>query len=181
VIPVGMAWRLGRGGEADAFDLALRTAALAVGLPLELRAPGEAGGVCDTNGQARGVVALWLAGQSRPGAPQGLRAIFAAQPSAPEAKRYFVEDVGAGPGVGFAGRIPPPWLYSSTDGSYALELLDRPAEQVAAAIRLRWGRLTNPATPTAELVSALGLRPSPAFSARSGTTGHPDWQPPPCR
>jgi hypothetical protein len=127
------------------------------------------------------VVALWLAGQSRPGAPQGLRAIFAAQPSAPEAKRYFVEDVGAGPGVGFAGRIPPPWLYSSTDGSYALELLDRPAEQVAAAIRLRWGRLTDPATPTAELVSALGLRPSPAFSARSGTSGHPDWQPPPCR
>jgi hypothetical protein len=175
VIPVGMTWGTGRQGEADAFNLRLRAAAWAVGLPLDL--PPEIANVCDTNGQARAVVAVWLAGQAGPAARDSLRAAFAAPPSAPDAQRWFLESLG---GVAL-GRNPPPWLWSKTDGTYALELLDRPAGQVAAALAPHWDRLTDPATPTAELVKALGLRPVPPPSPPQGTGGHPDWQPPPCR
>jgi hypothetical protein len=179
VIPVGMTWRTGRAGEADAAQLALRAAAWTVGLPQEFSSPDQVGGVCDTNGQARGVIALWLAAQARPGAAENLRAIFAAPPTAPDAQRYFVETLG---GSYLLGRAPPPWLWSKTDGTYAVELLDRPADQVAAALAPHWDRLTDPATPTAELVSALGLRPVPAPPLPpQGTGEHPGWQPPPCR
>jgi hypothetical protein len=174
VIPVAMTWGTGRQGEADAFNLRLRAAAWAVGLPLDL--PPEIANVCDTNGQARAVVAVWLAGQTGPATKDNLRAAFAAPPSAPDAQRWFLESLG---GVAL-GRNPPPWLWSKTDGTYALELLDRPADQVAAAFAPHWDRLTDPATPTAELVKALGLRPVPAPSPPQGTGGHPDWQPPPC-
>ena len=178
VIPVGMTWGTGRRGEADAFDLALRTAAWAVGLPVDLNLPGEEGSVCDTNGQARAVVAVWLAGQARPAAKDALRAALAAPPSAPDAQRYFLESLGASP----LGRIPPPWLWSKADGLYALQLLDRPAGQVAAALGSRWARLVDPATPTAELVRALGLRPEPAPAPPpAATSEHPGWQPTPCR
>jgi hypothetical protein len=174
VIPVAMTWETGRQGEADAFNLRLRAAAWAVGLPLDL--PPEIANVCDTNGQARAVVAVWLAGQTGPATRDNLRAAFAAPPSAPDAQRWFLESLG---GVAL-GRNPPPWLWSKTDGTYALELLDRPADQVAAALTPHWDRLTDPATPTAELVKALGLRPVPPPSPPQGTSGHPDWQPPPC-
>jgi hypothetical protein len=178
VIPVGMSWGTGRRGEADAFDLALRAAVWAVGLPVDLNLPGEMGSVCDTNGQARAVVAVWLAGQARPAAKDTLRGAFAAPPSAPDAQRYFLESLGASP----LGRIPPPWLWSKPDGMYALQLLDRPAGQVAAALGPRWDRLVDPATPTAELVSALGLRPEPAPPPPpAATSEHPGWQPPRCR
>jgi hypothetical protein len=171
VIPVGMSWR--PRGEADAFDLALRAAAWTVGLPLELPLPSE---VCDTNGQARIVVALWLAGQARPDAQAGLRLTFTNPPwPDPTAPRYLVESLGDR----FLGRIPPPWQMSKTDGTYALQLLDRPAGQVAAALQPRWDRLVDPATPTAELVRALGLRPVPA--APSPQPGTPDEGFQPCR
>jgi hypothetical protein len=170
-IPVGMSWRSGRRGDADAFDLALRAAAWVVGLPLD---SALSSGGCDTNGQARAVVALWLAGQARPGATEDLRAAFAAPPSDPQVQRYFLEGLGDLP----FGRITPPWYWSKSDGSYALQLLGRPAEQIAAALRPHWARLVDPATPSAELVRALGLQPVPASpSPRPGTPEYHDVRP----
>jgi len=128
---------------------------------------GQGPGSCSIQGQARAVVALWLAGQATPGAEASLRAVIAREGT------DFVEFDG---GVYWAG--PQLWAmsdfaYSVSSGvvtpwprdaaHYAVQLLDRPPTAVASGLAASWDRLVNHRTPTEEVIRLFGLRPYPSL------------------
>jgi hypothetical protein len=129
--------------------------AWAVGLP---PAQAAASSPCQASGQARSVVALWLAGQATPGGKRGLADIGRAS--------------GPGTMVDFGDSAnQPSWgvAYAKGDLALALALLDRPADDVARIVIESWDQLVNPATPSATLATLAGLPEpvSPAGSAAS--------------
>lgn len=134
--------------------LAYQTGAWAVGLPPAV----GLSGACSAGGQARVVVAMWLAGQATPEGRRylrtraasverdGRRGLVALHPldvaDQYESDRPFVPEVGS------AGR--------GADVVAAAALLDVPDDRVAAAVAEHWARFTDPATPAAEVFAAVG-------------------------
>lgn len=156
----------GRGWTKDGsaeLNLAVAAGSRLVGLPL---APPATGVLCDPAGQARAVVALWLAADATPASGKAL-------------DRFSRTNV-----VPLAGDSLPPHLVLSEDAvqraaawgmvevRHALALQRRPAGQVETALATNWNRFTDPATTTEELASTLGL--DRVLDAELGsTTGDP--------
>ncbi|MGI8806499.1 MAG: hypothetical protein ACR2KK_01335 [Acidimicrobiales bacterium] len=156
-------------GRAE-LGLALLASSRAVGLPLGNPDPDAR---CDASGQARAVVALWLAGQATPATGRTLRQIA----------KDAVVDIGGHtilviPDFGTPGGV----AFGATEMALALELLGRPSDEVAAMVDAAWAELTDRGTPVATAVSRLGLAdpgPTPLGPGRakldvfSALNGHP--------
>jgi hypothetical protein len=128
----------GCGGSADGgLVVGAMTAAWAVGLPPSQSAATPA---CDAGGQARAVVALWLAAQVSPVAADGLRGMV---------------DLSRGPVLASDWSTPPTWgvAWRADDAKAALALLERPVDDVTTALAAVWIRILDPSTPAA----AVGL------------------------
>ena len=148
--------------------LAVQTGSWAVGLPPVV---GWSTPPCHAGGQARAVVALWLAGQATPPAGRALRAAADRATHGglgPALVRpAFSEDTG--PLKGFRPEEGVAW--QGPDVVAAVRLLDRPAQEVSAALAADWDRLTDPATPVADLFAAVGAPAPPANFARPEEPG----------
>jgi hypothetical protein len=143
-------------GKAE-LPLALATASWAVGLSAMPPRDSESLTICIPHDEARVVVALWLAGQSTPQAADSLRA----RTGPPEQARSRLT-------LG-SDAVTAQWPWP--EAVYAVALLDRPVEEVAAALQRDWARWVSPATPTAELVEVFGLAPLPAPDERALPSG----------
>ncbi|MEA2827232.1 MAG: hypothetical protein QOG43_1671 [Actinomycetota bacterium] len=124
--------------------LTVQVGSWAVGLP-----PAQAATpTCVASGQARTVVALWLAGQSTPGAPAALAAVLRTS-----------ERLGSVDFIRFDSNNWPNWgvSFAHRDIVTALALLDLPADEVGRVVLQQWDRLTDPSTPSSELASPFGL------------------------
>ena len=146
-------------GAAD-LSLGLAVASQVVGLPVVAPAPSA---VCDAAGQARAVVALWLGARSTPDAAGALRHVAGTPPTVGGTRVVVpAEAVQAAVGWGLE------------DLGYALALLERPANEVQAALPQRWAEVTDPATTSAGLAARLGL--SPAAVGRPSDGLAPDFR-----
>jgi hypothetical protein len=128
--------------------LTVQVGAWAVGLP---PAQAATSSPCVASGQARSVIALWLAGQSTPGGARGLT------------------DIGRGSGPGTTLNFGesanwPSWgvAYAKLDLAVALALLERPADEVGRLALDHWTRLVDPSASTGELTALAGLPPTAA-------------------
>lgn len=186
---IGMTFGWGRGslqGRAE-FGLALDVAAKVTGLDArlttqsstlrgidELRAAGfpvarvptacqprTVPVACDPRGQAREVVALWLAAQATPGAERALRDYAGLQVPrrAPNGGYLLLE-----PGSWYANIhsmydpiVGPQVAWSKSGVALARQLLYRPTDQVAQRLEAAWQHWTDMSTSTDELVRAFGL------------------------
>jgi ABC-type multidrug transport system permease subunit len=195
---VGSRW--GRGGEAgkDEFLLALGVAAWATNLPvtmgdlalvpetarqvMRLTPPTDARavrrsieersfGACSSLGQARAVVALWLAGQATPTAAEALGSILRMDPASmdgPSGREALLEGSGLKLDQHLIGN---PIFWGEDDATYAVQLLARPDAAVESALSRRWSMYLEPATPTATLVQDLGLTVLPTLTERAAAAG----------
>ncbi|MEV4179650.1 hypothetical protein AB0J69_60865, partial [Nonomuraea sp. NPDC049709] len=136
----------------DRSYLAGSAAAMVTGLA-DVPVPGTVTTGCDASGQARTVVALWLAGQGAPLLPAG-ESLLVPTPS----------------GTGEMPSQLGPIEYGDAETGYARRLLERPdaRERVWAA----WETLTKPQTTLAQALPLLGLRPEHPATSPAG---------PPCR
>jgi hypothetical protein len=131
---------------------------------------------CDPRGQAREIVALWLAAQSTAGAERALRDYDVAQilhrslngwyrllqPGSWYANVYNPYYPVAGPRV----------AWSKMGMALAVQLLDQPAGQIAKRLQADWQHWTDPSTTTNELVRAFGLiLPNDSQSPPAGAAG----------
>ncbi|MDF5758264.1 hypothetical protein [Spongiactinospora sp. TRM90649] len=96
------------------------------------------GNGCDARGQARTVVALWLAGRSAPLLPTGPVQVWLGQGTA----RAFSQLGGS--------------RYGDAEAGYARRLLERP--DARERVWANWDRLTRPQTTLREALPLLGLR-----------------------
>jgi hypothetical protein len=125
-------------------------------------------------------VALWLAGQATRGTERALRGVLQRDPNV--IRVLGTSDVaGGGTGIdetvpvsgpmlteleGLLYRIPTfnfVVLWGKAEAAYAVQLLDRPRGEVAAALARNWSFVTRPSTTTDELVALLGLRRLPTY------------------
>lgn len=195
VLPT-VAW--GRGSGLGDAQLALATvvASWAVGLPTadqEREPPEDTSGAdpdgtffgpCAPSGEARAVVALWLAAQATPQTEASLRAMLGDDPygitttrtdDGEEPGTYFLSELlyqlagAVGRYTATAPGVEWPWR----EAAYAVQLLDRPDEQVAAALHADWDHLTSPETPTDELAAALDVQPVPTPAEALAAAGTP--------
>jgi hypothetical protein len=143
---VGMHWGRGEAEVADRARLAGRIAGVVTNLQGVTENAGESSW-CDARGQARTVVALWLAGQAAPLRP-------AEQPD----NGYLVEDTDLGD-VGYGER----------ELGYAGVLLDR--ADAREVIWQHWDVLLDPATTIDAALPLLGLPDQ--FPARPLSGGPP--------
>jgi hypothetical protein len=131
--------------------------------------PGAAYPGCEVAGQARGMVALWLAGQATPGTASLLRSLVARDH--PRVLRYddgtgtrselaHGLDIGGGVYYVFTGGL---LSWSWHEAAYAVQMLDRPAGQTAALLEAHWDALIDPATRADEAIAMLGLHPLPTL------------------
>jgi hypothetical protein len=149
--------RLGYGtSDADMVGARLRTAFAALGLPVEPQ-PGDVPNVIA--GQARGVVALWLAARGLDAADARRLASHHFNPDdRPESPTPTPLDLGmAWPDPCSAG--PPPVAWAPQDLAAARGLLSLPADQVHNVVLRDWRRFTDPAASTDELLAAAGIAP----------------------
>jgi len=113
-------------------------------------------------GQARGVVALWLASRGLgPGAAARLvggRTAHNGQPG-PEALDAFDR------GYNWPRDCGAPVVWSAQDLAAARVLIALPEAFVQAAVHRGWDRWKDPTTGTDDLLTALGLRPEGTFEA----------------
>lgn len=128
------------GQDVPDLGLALGAASWAVGLPLAPPAPQT---VCDSSGQGRSVVALWLAAQATPETEEALRLVAARQATG----RLMVVR------YGWDGAL----ALGRAEIAHVLALLERPREDVAAAVARDWHLLTDPSATTEEVANRLGL------------------------
>jgi hypothetical protein len=143
VVVVGLTW--GRGdAEVDSRSwLAGAIAALVTGTADPTRTYQEYGAPwCDASGQARTVVALWLAGQAAP-----LQPATTTDAWGPVRAESYLGDV---------------W-YGARELGYAAALLDR--DDARELVRERWGVLVDPATTVEQMAVLLGLPEVPAAAA----------------
>jgi hypothetical protein len=121
---------------------------------------------CFTLGQARAVVALWLAAQATPELKSLAARLAAEFPYGPRIDRK-VGLILYGPFSPFNGDPLSAGLdrvnFSDAEFSYAATLLRHPAAGVGSAIRAHWDVLTDPSTRTSMLVRLLHLEPLPSF------------------
>lgn len=159
----------GQAGNAQ-FALALQVARWAVGLP-DRYPPGPHTPAfsipyqsCNATGQAREVVALWLAGQASPAAASWLRSTV--EGAAPGGFNYDPAGV-------FAPRAPyVDWTLQ--DARLAGQMLDQAHHHVDRVLAARWSHWLAASTPTAELARALDLvipsaAPAPVPGQGTGT------------
>jgi hypothetical protein len=185
-------------GEADQeLALALGMAAWIVGLPrphegivltaedadrlLQVYPPDEREGArtfifagaaypgCEVAGQARGMIALWLAGQATPRTESLLRTLVVRDH--PTVYRYddgtgmraeLVRGLDIGGGVYYVitgGLLTWSWH----EAAYAAQFLERPAGQVATLLEAHWDALIDPAARTEKVIASLGLQPLPTL------------------
>jgi hypothetical protein len=121
-------------------------------------------------GQARGVVALWLAAQGLPAQEQTHLASYHFEPlDHPEDYELTAFDLGNAWPQTCDGDAPGV-VWSEPDLIAARRLLARPVAEVAGVVRVMWPRLTNPGVSTNELLAALQLgsvAAPPPIEARS--------------
>jgi hypothetical protein len=149
--------------------LAVQAGSWAVGLP---PVASWSNPPCQAGGQARAVVALWLAGQATPGSGEALRA------AADRARRGGLGPVLVRPPFsddrsrleGFRSEEGVAW--QGPDVVAAVRLLDRPRHEVAAVAVANWARLTDRSTPTSALFDLVGI-PAPAAPAVGGPAARP--------
>jgi hypothetical protein len=140
--------------------LGYQTAARLVGLPASV---GYRQRACSAAGQARVVVALWLAGHATPKAGAMLRSRSTDVQARGPGGLVALEPLDVIPNyddptygdtntseVGSVGR--------GADIVAVAELLALPVEQVSRAINANWDQLTSPATPAAAVFDAVGVR-----------------------
>ena len=136
---------------------ALRIAAglAAVGLPA--RPPGDDVPVAVT-GQARGVLALWLAARGLPpDEAQRLATPGDGESNDPALVQGSRQTRGMAWDPCVAGAPPVAWAPEDLEAARAIIAL--PEAAVASTIRTGWSRFTDPATTTDDLLGALGLPP----------------------
>lgn len=121
------------------------------------------GTVLSLDHQARGVVALWLA--TRGAAADTAADMTSTGLSDHDSANYSSNDWRPWPDSCYAGPAPVSWAFTDVDA--ARQLLAVPEAEVAEVLRSDWGRFTDRATSTDELLAALGLEP---VAARAGTT-----------
>ncbi|MGH2728733.1 MAG: hypothetical protein ACRDKS_17315 [Actinomycetota bacterium] len=134
-------------------------------------------GPCSPAGQARGIVALWLAGRSTPGAGNTLRAWLADQPYG--LRIYETFDGNPVADLGNPSFYPNEWPFAQSsnvewgivEAHYAGQLLERPAAEVGDLIRQHWLALTDPGTTTAEAVRILDLERLPTLEEQLREAG----------
>jgi hypothetical protein len=139
-------------------------------------------GACAAGGQAREVLALWLAAQATPGA----RSTFTAMSG---------DATGGGtPGAGHdalpglvdfderAGVAASPVAWSRTGSMVAARMLERDPEAIADVVRRNWRRWTAPSTSAAELADAVGVAAPADLQPDAGAvTDRPEPAWPVCR
>jgi hypothetical protein len=103
-------------------------------------------------GQARGVIAIWLA-------TRGLEAGAATRMASTRTEPGDGHDIVVGPWPDecMAGPVPVIWAYS--DLAAARALLALPDDRVARVVADRWDDLTDPTLTTDQLLAAVGLDP----------------------
>lgn len=127
----------------------------------------EAVGQCSLLRQARAVLALWLAGQATPGTAQALRAVVAREGM--EIVTYEGGAYWAGPQLWsvseFAYSVSPGVFmpFPRDAAHYAVQLLERPRDHVAATLASSWDRLVQHRTTTEEVARLFHLRPYPTL------------------
>jgi hypothetical protein len=213
-ITPGNQWSRGRYEGRDELAMDLIVAAQAVGLPrrpqdirltaaearriLEGYDPseradaakqihaGSAWDYCTSVGQARAVVALWLAAQATSRTESTYRGVLAADPYAIKVVRSGSDvNVLNGESFTFDGPMQSelgtlqyelqtfnfPVQWGKTEAAYALQLLNEPKAQVSEALARNWALLTQPSTTTDQLVQVMGLRPLPSFEEQLREAG----------
>ncbi len=160
----GTQWGRAAAGEAYDLGLALETASKMVGLATSPTSQPSAVMGCQAYGQARGVVSLWLAGESTPGAGTVLAPQQAANPELQSEHGYIAYQGDAtwwlSQDTGLAGGGSAP-AFGYADAAYALQLMARPRAEVRSVIDAHWAELTDPSAPSSLVVRLLGLRPVP--------------------
>jgi hypothetical protein len=134
--------------EGPAFGLALAS----LGLPPE---PGEELLPTVVAGQARGVVAMWLATRGADAA--ALAAIASVD-------RWSADPIDRRLHESHECSVPPV-VWSPQDRAAARAVLALPDTRVRLVVRDGWSRWSDPRTGTDELLGALGLRPVGPFDA----------------
>lgn len=136
---------------------AVQVGAWAVGLP---PAPHGDDQRCTADGQARAVLALWLAAAATPDGAELLSDLSAEGASSSGTLTFDEWD------------NPPMWgvIYTASDASLATAMLEQPARPIADALADDWPRWVTPATPSADLARHLGL---PAPPSTAGVTTCP--------
>jgi hypothetical protein len=147
--PMSWDWN---GEDVPDLGLALGAASWAVGLPL---APPGPRTVCDSSGQGRSVVALWLAAQATPETEKALRLVATRQATGQLVVIRF----------GWDGAL----ALGRAEIAHVFALLERPREDVAAAFARDWHLLTEPSATTDEVANRLGL-PATREVARPGAS-----------
>jgi hypothetical protein len=137
----------------------------AVGLP----ASPSVDGPCYSGGQARAVVALWLAAQP-----------FTVDDAS---RRYRDPDTGIGNtdygDPRYADLLPPNWetnagasvITDAGDRTVAADLLTRPADEVRSILHANWDDLTAPSAETPDLASLFGIDATDAGPLPEGVEG----------
>lgn len=133
---------------------------------------------CTTAGQAREVVALYLAAHASPDAERGFRHHLVEQP-------YGLDDESADPKL-WRDRLnlQPRFVdsarnrHETQDASWSLagatlaaQLLDRPASEVLRRLHREWEHWTDPSTSREELVRRFDLQPPPAIERVAAQAG----------
>lgn len=121
---------------------------------------------CHLFGQARAVIALWLAGQATPSAEAAIRQTDRNYPygiTLDHDHKFWYYN---GPFSPLYAPTPEPrgvvnWM--DPEFRYAVQLLEQPDEEVAAAIRADWDELTDPTTSTDVIVQRFDLKPLTPF------------------
>jgi hypothetical protein len=136
---------------------AVQAGAWAVGLP---PTPHHDDQRCTADGQARAVLALWLAGVATPDGAALLRDMSSEGASSRGALTFDDWD------------NPPMWgvTYTASDVSLAIAMLERPARPIADSLADDWPRWVDPATPSTDLARHLEL-PAPPLPAPPETAG----------
>jgi hypothetical protein len=158
---------------------------------------------CTAEGQAREVVAAWLAAQASSAVADRYRDTRQHGPAAlgdfsEVFTEYLPNDGGPAVPAVFWGSLG--WIQhggyggwasgvagSPTATDLAAQLLERPREEVTAALRQHWDEWTDPATPVQTIIDAFGLEPPPTpaqWIERAGRdpadyaesiAAYPDW------
>jgi hypothetical protein len=155
--------------RAQRLSLGYQTAARAMGLPTVVGADLDA---CTAAGQARALVALWLAGQAT---DQGGSALRSHARQVREGGRGALGDLWAVDGVpDFMDESPdhgPGNIAEVASGGRgadvvaAVALLRLPAERVGEVVRTHWDTLRDPATPATEVFRLIGAAPPAGYAA----------------
>jgi hypothetical protein len=144
---------------------------------------GDVAGFCVPRGQARAVMALWLAGSATRGTATEMRMVEHLHPYGIVGSRGHVSYDGATQ----VALIPylyelntfaaPPIDFPAEEAAYAVQLLDRPASQVRSVLDAHWAEFADPSTPTADLLRAFGIRPFPSVDEQLRRAGVPPTSP----